>query len=89
MSFLSWECYLQDQLRFLDWINRKGERPSVAAALPSFKLVSKSSVWASARDLLFRDPDHLTEGEILYHLPRWDVTLGGQNKRDEILSYLN
>ena len=51
-------------------------------------MVSKLSVRASARNLLFRDPDHRTAGEILYHLPRWDVTHQGHNKRDEILSYL-
>ena len=51
-------------------------------------MVSKLSVRASARDLLFRDPDNFTAGKIHVHLPRWDVILQGHNKRDEILSYL-
>ena len=51
-------------------------------------MVSKLSVRASARDLLFSDPDNFTAGEIHFHLPRWDVILQGHNKRDEILSYL-
>ena len=75
--------------RCLDWVNWKVERPSVAAPLPSPEMVSKLSVRASARDLLFRDPDNLTAGEIHYHLPRWDVILQGHFKRDEILSYLS
>ena len=74
--------------RCLDWVNWKGERPSVAAPSPSPEMVSKLSVRASARDLLFRDPDNFTAGEIHFHLPRWDVILQGHNKRDEILSYL-
>ncbi|XP_067051172.1 uncharacterized protein [Acropora muricata] len=51
-------------------------------------MVSKLSVRASARDLLFRDLDNFTAGKIHVHLPRWDVILQGHNKRDEILSYL-
>ena len=31
------------------------------------------SVRPCARDLLFRDPDNFTAGEIHFHLPRWDV----------------
>ena len=54
---------------FLDCINRRGECPGVGP-LPSPEIVSKLSVRASARGLLFRDPDHLTAGEILYRLPR-------------------
>ena len=74
--------------RCLDWVNWNGERPSVAAPSPSPEMVSKLPVRASARDLLFRDPDNFTAGEIHFHLPRWDVILQGHNKRDEILSYL-
>ena len=59
------------------------------ACIPMVRIVSKLSVRASARGLLFRDPDHLTAGEILYRLPRWDVTRQGHNQWDEILSYLN
>ena len=51
-------------------------------------MVSKLSVRASTRDLLFRDPDNFTAGEIHFHLPRWDAILQGHNKRDGILSYL-
>ena len=73
--------------RFLDWIYWRGECPSVGP-LPLPKIVSKLSVRASACGLLFRDPDHLTVGEILYRLTHWDVTRQGHNQRDEILSYL-
>ena len=74
--------------RCLDWVNWKGERPSVTAPLPSPEMVSKLPLRASARDLLFRDPNSFTVGEIHCHLPRWDAILQGHNKRDKILSYL-
>ena len=51
-------------------------------------MVSKASVRVSARDLHFRDLDHLTAGEIHYHPPGWDIILQGHNNRDEILCYL-
>jgi hypothetical protein len=51
-------------------------------------MVSQLAVQASARDLIFRDPNEFTAGEIHNHLPRWEEILQGQPKRDEILSYL-
>ena len=74
--------------RCLDWVNWKGERPSVEAPSPSPEMVSKLSVRESACDLLFRDPNNFTAGEIHFHLPCWHVILQGHNKRDESLSYL-
>ena len=49
----------------LHWVNWKGERPSVAVPLPSPEMVSQLAVQASARDLIFRDPNDFTAGEIL------------------------
>ena len=72
----------------LHWVNWKGERPSVSAPLPSPEMVSQLAVQVSARDLIFRDPNDFTAGEIHNHLPRWEEILQGQPKRDEIFSYL-
>jgi len=51
-------------------------------------MVSQLAVQASAPDLIFRDPNDFTAGEIHNHLLRWEEILQGQPKRDEIVSYL-
>lgn len=51
-------------------------------------MVSQLAVQVSPRDLIFRDPNEFTAGEIHNHLPRWEEILQAQPKRDEILSYL-
>ena len=87
-SILRRVIFIRRMLSCLDWVNWKGGGPSVAAPSPSPEIVSKLSVRASARDLLFRDHNNFTVGEIHFHLPRWDVILQGHNKQDEILSSL-
>ena len=67
------------------WVNRKGDRPSVAVPLPSPEMASQLIVLASARDLIFRDPYGFAVGKIHNHVfGGWEEILPGQHKRDEI-----
>jgi len=49
-----------------------GEHLSVVALLPSPVMVSHLISRVSACDLIFRDPNVFTAGEIPNHFPRWD-----------------
>lgn len=72
----------------IEWVDWKGNRPSVAAPLPSPAMVARQQAKVSARDLLFRDPHTFVAGEIHNHLHYWEEILEAQPKRQEILSYI-
>jgi len=56
-------------VRWCDW---RGEPQSVATPTLSPVLVSQCSAKASAKDVLFRDPESFVAGEIHRHVGEWE-----------------
>ena len=72
-------------VRWCDW---RGEPQSVATLTPSPVLVSQCSAKASAKDVLFRDPESFVAGEFHRHVGEWEKNLGAYSKQQEVLHYI-
>ena len=72
-------------VRWCDW---RGEPQSVATPTSSPVLVSQCSAKASAKDVLFRDPESFVAGEIHRHVGEWEKILGSYSKQQEVLHYI-
>ena len=72
-------------VRWCDW---RGEPQSVATPTPSPVLVSQCSAKASAKDILFRDPESFVAGEIHRHVGEWENILGSYSKQQEVFHHI-
>ena len=70
------------------WCDWRGEPQSVATPTSSPVLVSQCSAKASAKDVLFRDPESFVAGEIHRHVGEWEKILGAYSKQQEVLHYI-
>ena len=72
------------------WCNLKGEPadPATQKALKWVSRVSDGNLYATADDVVFRDPKSFVAGEIHYHYDAWNLVSQGYHKRKEILRYI-
>jgi len=72
-------------VRWYDW---RGEPQSVATPTSSPVLVSQCSAKASAKDVLFRNPESFVAGEIHRHVGEWEKIGGSYSNQQEVLHYI-
>lgn len=70
------------------WCYWKDKPQCVAAPAPSVISVSECSVKASAKDVLFRNPEGFVAGETHRHVGKWEKILDLNPKQQETLHYI-
>ena len=70
------------------WCDCRVEPQSVATLMPSPVLVSQCLVKASAKDVLFRDPESFVTRKIHRHVGGWEKIWGSYSKQQGVLHYI-
>ena len=75
----------------IKWCNFLGQPSSPATQKPLSVIfdVKRGVVKASARDLIFRNPETFIAGELHNHLNTWNLILKDFHKREEVFKYIS
>ena len=74
----------------ITWCNVRGESsdPATQKALNCITKVKDGKFYATANDVVFRNPNAFVAGEIHHHYDTWDRISQGYHKKKEILRYI-
>ncbi len=74
----------------ITWCNARGESsdPATQKALNCITKVKDGKFYATANDVVFRNPNAFVAGEIHHHYDTWDRISQGYHKKKEILRYI-